>query len=69
VEKLLGYDYEIQYHPSRENTVADTLSHKPTNPILNNLFMSQIHIWEEIKEVTRSDEYTIQLSHAAQDQS
>jgi len=29
----------------------------------------QVHIWEEIKEATRSDKYTIQLSYTAQDQS
>ena len=67
--KLLGYDYEIQYHPGRENTVVDALSRKPASPILNNLFVPQVHIWEERKEATRSDEYTIQLSRAAQDQS
>jgi len=59
VAKLLGYDYEIQYHPSQENIATNALSRKPTNPILNNLFVSQVHMWEEIKEATRSDEYTI----------
>ena len=68
VAKLLGYDYEIQYRPGRENTAADALSRKPASPILNNLFVSRVHIWEEIQEATRGDEYTIQLSRTAQDQ-
>ena len=59
VAKLLGYDYEIQYRPGRENTAADALSRKPASPILNNLFVPQVHIWEEIQEATRGDEYTI----------
>jgi len=62
VAKLLGYDYEIQYCPGWENTIVDSFSRKPARPILNSLFVSQAHIWEEIKEATRSDEYTIQLS-------
>jgi hypothetical protein len=66
VAKLLGYDYEIQYRFGRENTAADALSRKPDSPILNSLFVPQVHIWDEIKEATRSDEYTIQLSRAAQ---
>ena len=68
VAKLLGYDYEIQYRPGRENTAADALSRKPASPIINNLFVPQVHIWEEIQEATRGDEYTIQLSRIAQDQ-
>ena len=67
VAKLLGYDYEIQYCPGQENTAADSLSRKPASPILNSLFVSQVHIWEEIKEATGSDEYTIQLSRACCD--
>jgi len=62
--KLLGYDYEIQYRPDRENTATDSLSRKPATPIINSLFVSQVHIWEEIKEATCGDEYTIQLSRA-----
>jgi hypothetical protein len=69
VAKLLGYDYEIQYRSGRENTTADALPRKPDSPILNSLFVLQVHIWDEIKEATRSDEYTIQLSRAAQGQS
>ena len=68
VAKLLGYDYEIQYRPGRENTAADALSRKPTSPIINNLFVPQVHIWDEIQEATRGDEYTIKLSRTAQDQ-
>ena len=66
--KLLGYDCELQYRLNRENIIADALSRKPASPILNNLFVPQVHIWEEIKEATRGDEYTIQLSRTAQNQ-
>ncbi|KAL6347038.1 hypothetical protein AAG906_012289 [Vitis piasezkii] len=40
VAKLLGYDYEIVYHPGRENSVADALSRVSGSPILNALFAS-----------------------------
>ena len=38
VAKLLGYDYEIKYKPSRENSVAYALSRKQGSPILHNIF-------------------------------
>ena len=38
VAKLLGYDYEIKYKPSRENSVAYALSRKQGSPIRHNIF-------------------------------
>ena len=40
--KLMGYDYEIQFRPGKENVVADPLSRRPDSPTLNHLFMPQV---------------------------
>ncbi|KAH9658539.1 hypothetical protein KPL70_023536 [Citrus sinensis] len=57
MSKLMGYDYEIVYRPGRENKAADALSRRSDSPLLYLLFVSQIAIWDEIKEATSSDEY------------
>jgi len=50
VAKLLGYDYEIIYHPGRDNSAADALSRVSGSPILNALFVPQVSLWEDIKK-------------------
>jgi hypothetical protein len=64
----LGYDYEIQYRPGRENSVADALSRRPDRPTLNNLFVPQFDIWEEIKQPATGDDYMVVVSNLAQTQ-
>ena len=65
VAKLLGYDYEILYKPSCENSTADALSRVPGSPTLNALFVSQAKIWEEIKTVAADDAYMARISKLA----
>lgn len=57
VAKLLGYDYGIIYWPRCTNSASDALSCKLGSPILNNIFIPQVDIWEEIKEVVIGDPY------------
>jgi hypothetical protein len=68
VAKLLGYDYEIQYRPGRENSAADALSRRPASPTLHNLFVPQLAIWEEIKHATTTDDYMAVVSNLVQTQ-
>lgn len=42
--KLMGYEYEIQYRPGKENHAADALSRRPESPILHSLCVPQISI-------------------------
>lgn len=48
----MGYDYEILYHPSKENLAADTLSRVADSPILHALSKPQVQIWDEIKTIS-----------------
>jgi hypothetical protein len=64
----LGYDYEIQYRPGRENSVADALSRRLDSPTLNHLFVPQLDIWEEIKQAATEDKYMVVVSNLAQTQ-
>ena len=68
VAKLLGYDYEIQYRPGRENSAADALSRRPASPTLHNLFVPQLAIWEEIKHAATTDDYMAVVSNLVQTQ-
>ncbi|KAL3597323.1 hypothetical protein D5086_008960 [Populus alba] len=68
VAKLLGYDYEIQYRPGHENSVADALSRRLANPTLHNLFVPQLAIWEEIKHAATTDDYMAVVSNLVQTQ-
>jgi hypothetical protein len=68
VAKLLGYDYEIIYRPGRENAAADALSRKQGSPVLHHLLVSQVTLWEEIKQATKIDLYIQSISQIAADQ-
>jgi hypothetical protein len=62
VAKLLGYNYEITYRPGRENAAADALSRKQGSPVLHHLLVSQVTLWEEIKQATKTDLYIQSIS-------
>ena len=68
VAKLLGYDYEIQYQPGRENSAADAISRRPDSPTLNHLFVPQLDIWEELKQAATRDKYMAVVNNLAQTQ-
>ncbi|KAA8524548.1 hypothetical protein F0562_010971 [Nyssa sinensis] len=68
VAKLLGYDYEILYHPGRENSTADALSRKPGSSILYQIFLPQISLWEDIKEAAKEDPYIQSMGRVALEQ-
>lgn len=69
VAKLLGYDYKITYRSGRENSVADALSRKQGSPVLHNIFIPHVNIWEEIKRAAKEDPYIQNMSRVAADQS
>ena len=68
VAKLLGYDYEIIYRPGRENAAADALSRKQGSPVLHHLLVSQVTLWEEIKQAAKTYLYIQSMSQIAVDQ-
>lgn len=68
VAKLLGFDYEITYRSRRENSAADALSRKQGSPVLHNIFIPQVNIWEEIKRAAKEDPYIQNMSRVAVDQ-
>ena len=69
VVKLLGYDYEIKYRPGRENAAADALSRKQGSLILHHLVVSQVTLWEDIKQAAKTDLYIQSMSQLTADQS
>jgi hypothetical protein len=46
LELIKDYDLEIQYHPGKENVVADALSHKGQVNSITTHLMSQELCWE-----------------------
>ncbi|KAL6348238.1 hypothetical protein AAG906_005529 [Vitis piasezkii] len=57
VAKLLGYDYEIIFRPGHENSAADALSRRQESPLLAALHFSEVDIWKQIREASKSDSY------------
>lgn len=57
----MGYDYETQYFSGYENTAADAPFRRPDSLIVNNLFMPQVSIWEEIKIAVHDDEFMMRI--------
>ena len=55
--KLLGYDYEIIFRSGRENSTADALSRRQESPLLAALHFSEVDIWKQIREASKSDSY------------
>ena len=61
----MGYDYEIQYRPGKENTAADALSRRPDSPTFNHLFVPQVALWGEIKKAALEDDYMTKITQLA----
>ena len=53
--KLMGYDFEIQYHPGLENRVANALSRLPSSATLMALSIPQILQLDQLKEEVKGD--------------
>ncbi|XP_034708944.1 uncharacterized protein LOC117931996 [Vitis riparia] len=67
VAKLLGYNYEIIFRSGRENSAADALSRRPENPLLAALHFSEVDIWKQIREASKSNSYVQLLGKKAGD--
>ena len=61
----MGFEYEIQYRPAKENMAVDALSWRPDSATLNHLFVSQVSIWEQIKHATADDDYVERITSLA----
>lgn len=55
VVKLMGFEFDIVYRPSRQNTVAGTLSRKGTTPTLTAIIGPIWEIWEKIRETSSTN--------------
>ncbi|CAL9234154.1 unnamed protein product [Arabidopsis halleri] len=65
VSKLAGYDYEITYKPGSANAAADALSRKANSPCLNATFVQTSSLWDELREIAKTDPYLIKSGKAA----
>lgn len=65
MSKLLGYDYEIIYKPSKENSAVYALSCVIGSPYINTIFVSQAQIWDEIKETVVNHPYIQKIGKLA----
>lgn len=63
--KLVGYDYEITYKLGSVNAAADALSCHADNPLLNVIFVQTSSLWNELREVVKSDLYLLKLTQLA----
>jgi hypothetical protein len=74
VSKLLGYDYDIIYHPGKMNSAANALSRMPIRTITSShdnkpntseelLAISGPHfqLWAELKQANTTEPYLVDL--------
>ena len=65
VAKLMGYDYEIQYRPGKDNKAADSLSRVPGSPMLHAISMPRVSLWEDIKKASKGHSYMERITQMA----
>lgn len=65
MEKLVGYDYEIVYKPSKANVDADALSRVPDSPVLNTISAPYVSLWNELRQLATTDSYLVRIGEAA----
>lgn len=64
--KLVGYDYEITYKPGTANAAADALSRRAHSPSLNVVSVQHTTVWEELRQLAKSDPYLITIGKQAE---
>ena len=63
--KLLGYDYEILYRPGKENSTADALSRRAESPMIHDVHLATVSIWDEIIVSSTNDAYIVAMKAQA----
>lgn len=63
--KLVGYDYEIIYKPSKANSAADSLSRVPDSPLLHAISVPHVSLWDDLRNLTKTDPYQLRIGSAA----
>ncbi|GJV00617.1 ty3-gypsy retrotransposon protein [Tanacetum coccineum] len=70
LSKLVGYDFEIQYRPGIENSVADALSRRGEDPKLAALSIPWVIDWQElVREITRDPQLSTIRGHLTKGES
>lgn len=64
--KLVGYDYEITFKPGKSNGAADALSRVHGSPTLDAIFILQSSIWNNLREMTKTDPYLLRVGKLAE---
>ncbi|WMV19837.1 hypothetical protein MTR67_013222 [Solanum verrucosum] len=62
LSKLIGFDFEILYHPSKLNSVADALSRVPTMMALT-LVVTEIGLINKLRQLNRINAKLFDLQH------
>lgn len=65
VTKLMGYDYEIQYRPGKENKAADSLSRVSGSPLLQAISIPCVGLWDDIRKASKGHPYMERIMQLA----